>query len=124
MHPNRFTVNGSYGELTVCADTGLVLDRPYRSWEHGGFLGSGWGVYHDECPDSWEDARAAFGNAMSAYDDIAKFDVEEWTRAWAGEALDGASVDILDIGFWTHGGEYIEPEHDWRAQALLETSGE
>lgn len=117
-----FEIFGNHGTLLVCANTGLILDRLERIPET---LDVDW----DSCPDSWEDARTAFGSAQCAYDDIAKFDVEEFRTYWAEHGrpytpITMPNADILDIGFWTFNGDYFEAEEDWREQILKELTKE
>lgn len=48
--------------------------------------------------------------------DIRAFDVEEWKATWKREIGEDEHVDILDLGFWTKGGDYTPPEEDWRQE--------
>lgn len=117
-----FEVFGNHGTLLVCAKTGLILDRLERIPKK---LNSPARI----CPDSWEDARTAFGNAQCAYDEIVKFDVEEFRSYWAAHGLTYTpatmpNADILDIGFWTFDGAHCEPEEDWREQIRKELKKE
>ena len=46
---------------------------------------------------------------------IHRFDVDEWRRAWPGEALAGTEQDILDFGYWSRpGDDYEPPAQEWR----------
>lgn len=47
--------------------------------------------------------------------DIARFDLEEFRRAYPNEAIPD-NIDILDLGFWTITGAYEGPETEWRAE--------
>lgn len=49
-------------------------------------------------------------------DQIQRFDVEEWRKAYPGENIAGHSIDILDLGYWDKSGKYEEPEKDWRKE--------
>lgn len=111
-----FTVHGSYGALVGDCETGLVVARPQRfgDWcvvtPHGSYVDA-------DCEDivgSRDECYAAFGNAACPYDDIVRFDVEEWRRTYPSEEPEG--MDILDIGFWTPEGVYTGPELDWREE--------
>lgn len=48
------------------------------------------------------------------YSNIARFDVEEWQRRYPGQKIEDATLDVLDIGYWTKDGQYEAPEDDWR----------
>ena len=86
-----FTVGGSHGILSVDAITGDVL-----SYDRDPSCGAG---------------------CEGCYDDIARFDLAEWARAYPGEVLtDVGHIDILDLGCSLKDGAYEGPEEDWRAE--------
>jgi hypothetical protein len=67
----------------------------------------------------------ALGEAAD-YADISRVDLAE-RRGWyvahgvpmAAHQPDG---DILDCGFWTLAGDYVEPENGWRTDRLTEVT--
>lgn len=89
-------IQGSYGTLKVDPYDGTV-------------------IRYDDAPKDDAD-----------YDDIAKFDLEEfrqWLQANApqyGEFVrPGEEFDIVDVGFWTTSGDYVAAEPDHRAYTYL-----
>jgi hypothetical protein len=58
---------------------------------------------------------ARFGG-FGIYEEIVKFDLDEWRHEYPGEELAGISVDILDLGYWNDDGVYTELATDWRRE--------
>ncbi|MBT1154407.1 hypothetical protein J1C56_02255 [Aminobacter anthyllidis] len=80
-------IAGSWGELTVSANTGRVI-----SYDHQGTL-----------PDP---------DGETGYSDIVRVDLDEWRKTYPRE--EPQHLDVLDVGAWTSGGEYVPPEVEWR----------
>lgn len=55
---------------------------------------------------------------VESYEDLIRFDLDEWRRTYPGEEL--VAIDVLDVGYWYRkedGSEGYEPaEPDWRAR--------
>lgn len=104
MKPAVVTFHGSYGEFDVDAKTGhVVKQRPD----------------HEAIKDE--------GGTCQGYLDIVQVDLEE-RRDWyaaRGEVFGDVQPDgdVLDVGFWTDKGAYIEPAIDWREDRLAEREG-
>jgi hypothetical protein len=69
----------------------------------------------------------ALGEAAD-YADISRVDLAE-RRGWYAErgmvlADPQPDGDILDCGFWTLAGDYVEPENGWRTDRLTDISEE
>lgn len=79
------TIEGSHGKLTVDLLTGNVTAY---EWEQ-----------HADAPE---------------YGDIVRFDLGENAAYYKRPVQPGMWFDILDVGFWTDKGDYIEPEAEWR----------
>jgi hypothetical protein len=52
---------------------------------------------------------------------LVRIDHQEYLEYWAQLDLDGISmeIDVCDIGGWNGFGEYVKPEYDFRAEALV-----
>jgi hypothetical protein len=87
----RFTtIGGSWGELTVDAETGQVL-----TYDHNGTL-----------PDP-EDA------SERGYTLISRVDLDEWRKTYGDQ--EPTAIDILDVGYWYGPANLYEPPaQDWR----------
>ena len=50
--------------------------------------------------------------------DIAKFNIAEWDVWYEGKFNEPSpkpsEFDILQLGYWTKWGLYVEPNHEWR----------
>jgi hypothetical protein len=46
-----------------------------------------------------------------------RLNVEEWRTQYPNENPDGRGWDILDWGFWTKNGDYVQPVQTWRDEA-------
>lgn len=54
---------------------------------------------------------------------IKRFDLDEYQQTYKTEVPD--TVDILDIGYWTHSDKYEPACQDWRAEVkILREGGE
>ena len=81
-----FTIESSQGILTARADDGTVLTcQPFR------------GADAPECIEC-----------------IARFDVDEFRRRYPTANLEDATVDVLDLGYWTKDGRHELPCEDFR----------
>ena len=80
-------IEGSWGELTVDAMTGIVL------------------FYDPQGADLDDDNMG--------YIKIYRINLQEYRGYWHEEPKDG---DILDYGYWTFDGIYEPPEVSWRVQ--------
>lgn len=87
--PKTFEVFGNYGSMTVSKETGEVL------------------AYNTEDSD-FDDTKPGEG-----YADILCFDLSSFDGPFSVEEFD--HVDVLDLGFWTKNGEYVERARDWEA---------
>lgn len=85
---NTFNVRGSWGNITVNADTGKVV------------------TYTPDPPE----------NGEYDYNNISKFDIDEWRNENPDETLEGNDLDILDLGYWTNEGVYESPDYTWRKE--------
>jgi hypothetical protein len=67
--------------------------------------------------------------------DIARFDVDEWRKAYPNETLGSTlegergdrivtTMDILDIGYWVKDGTYEGPVTEWREEFRKSLTGE
>lgn len=50
------------------------------------------------------------------YSDVARVDLAEYAR-WAGDDAEDR-IDILEVGYWTHEGEYIAADESFRNRHL------
>lgn len=93
MSPDRktFRISSSNGELVACSTLGSVFPQLSR---------------YDTKPGEEGDLRP-----------ILRFDLAEWRKTYPGQELDGGTVDILDLGYWSTGEQYEAPAHEWRAGA-------
>jgi len=85
--PPTIQIFGSCGTLSVDARTGFVM--------------------HYDQQDGDESDPAA-------YNDIVRFDLDEWRKHYPGETCEGG--DILDFAYWNADDSYEEAEADWRAR--------
>ena len=83
-----FTINGSYGSLNIDCKTGKVHS----------ILDTSYDGYEGE------------------YDDIDRFNIEEWEKEYPGELLKDQEIDILDFGYWLKDGTYYEPTESFREE--------
>ncbi len=81
-----FQVFGNYGSMEVSSETGEVLD-----YEPGL-------DYDDTKPEE-------------GYADILCFDLDSFAGPYSRDQWD--HLDVLDLGFWTKTGEYVERARDW-----------
>ena len=84
--PKTFEVFGNYGSITVSKETGEVI------------------AYAPDC--DYDETKPEEG-----YADILCFDLASFDGPFTIGEFD--HVDVLDLGFWTKDGEYVERARDW-----------
>lgn len=47
-----------------------------------------------------------------------RFDFDEFRMFWAEDPAKISYIDILDLGYWTKKGAYIDPDSTWRKDAM------
>src|SRR5262252_1054640 len=91
-----FTVHSSWGDFTALASDGTIVKK-------------------DLYPMTKEE-RAEDEACEYRFQDMLRFDVDEWRKAYPGELLADMHIDILDLGAYWTGDRHTGPEMDWREE--------